>query len=111
LGKPISEKDLARIIKSHPKYKPDCTVVLWSCNTGAVGKNGKIYAQELANELGEGAKVKAPNKYVWLYEDGPLRIAGEIIRIEGDSIIKEFDRNDPGRMVLFIGKKKNENVD
>ena len=110
-GFPISAKDLANLIKSHPKYTSDCTVVLWSCNTGAVNDDGKIYAQEVANELGEGAKVKAPNKYVWIYGDRPIRIAGKTIRIEGDSIIEEWNGNDPGKMILFIGQKKNENVD
>ena len=41
------------------------TIYLLSCNVG----NGD-FAQELADALGEGARVQAPDGYIWFDKDG-----------------------------------------
>lgn len=75
LGEPISPVKLAKMIKESPNYVEGMPVVLWSCNTGKIRENGiKNYAQQLADSLGPGAKVIAPNKSIWFWSNKPCRI-------------------------------------
>lgn len=56
---------IARLIKNHPNYHEGDTVVFLSCHLGEAD-----YAQEVANCLGKGVKVKAADTYVNMYNNG-----------------------------------------
>lgn len=60
----MSASDLAKSIKDAGWNGTD-TIYLLSCNVG----NGD-FAQELADALGEGARVQAPDGYIWFDKDG-----------------------------------------
>lgn len=64
----ISPKVLAATILAHPNYTPGEQVILGSCNTGANSTTCDNYAQKLADALGTGAVVWAPNGYL-IYDD------------------------------------------
>ena len=70
-GNVLTPQQLAKKIKSNPKYSACMPVDLLSCNTG---KGANSYAQKLANELG--ATVTAPDNYLWYYSDGRTVPAG-----------------------------------
>ncbi len=73
-GNPVYPKQLAEMIQKHPNYKPGMTVRLLSCSTGANPGSGKSpYAQQLADALG--ARVEAPNNYVWYSQAGDTYVA------------------------------------
>jgi RHS repeat-associated protein len=62
---PLSTKDLASKIKSHPKYKPGMPIQLFSCETG---QGPHPVARELAKELR--SPVTAPAQILWIYPNG-----------------------------------------
>ena len=100
MGVRISPKELAKHIKEHPRFSSDKTVILYSCNVGKKSKNKDsdptdCYAQKLADELGEGAKVMAPDGYITVgYENSSNKI--------------ERDDKTPGSMKLYLGRVKDE---
>ena len=99
----ISAEKLAKRIKEHPDYKDGMVILLYSCNTGVKNSKNEVYAQKLADALGEGCKVFAPNNYFWIKESGSVYVAGVIVAKNK----KEYmDENNLGQMVLFIGRKK-----
>lgn len=92
---------LADMIKSDAKWESSTkTVILYSCNVGInrKDKNGKdiSYAQELADALGEGVVVYAPNGSITV---GWVEQKNKIVTKSGDE----------GKMLKFIGRKENEN--
>jgi len=93
-GETISPKELADKIKSGPKYKSGQSVELLSCNT-RTGNN--LDAQQVANELG--AKVSAPNQYMWYGSDGGLTPMGM-------TPAGKMDMSAPGKMIDFYPKGK-----
>lgn len=99
-GVRISPKELAKRIKRHPRFSSDKTVILYSCNVGKKSKNNDsdptdCYAQQLADELGEGAKVMAPDGYITVgYGNSSNKI--------------ERDDKTPGSMKLYLGREKDE---
>ena len=66
----ISAKKLADAIKSNPNYRKGMIVQLVVCNVGLPNpkEDGVPYAQKVADELGEGSKVLAPEGTVNVYE-------------------------------------------
>ncbi len=97
----LSAIDLANQIKSDPAWeKSTKTVILYSCSVGVnrKDKNGKYisYAQELANALGEGVIVYAPNGTIVV---GWVEQKNKILTESGEE----------GKMIRFIGRQENEN--
>lgn len=45
-------------------------VILNACRTGDTPKGGEAYAQKVANELGKGSDVRAPNGDVAFHSNG-----------------------------------------
>jgi len=88
-GNPISPRQMARRIQSHPCYKKGQTVVLMSCNTGA---GDDSYAQHLARELD--APVRAPDQFLWIWPSGATKPAG----MKSD---RTMDTSAPGRWREF----------
>jgi len=88
-GNPISPRQMARQIQSHPCYKKGQTVVLMSCNTGA---GDDSYAQRLAHELD--APVRAPDQFLWIWPSGATKPAG----MRSD---RTMDTSAPGRWREF----------
>ena len=93
----ISVEELAQMIKSNPAWeKSSKIVILYSCNVGLV-KNGEriSYAQKLANALGKGVIVYAPNGYItvgWLDKENEI----------------ETKTGETGKMLKFVGEDINE---
>lgn len=62
------------MIVGNSKYKPGMPIELGSCNTGKIGKNGKFFAQNLANEVKAITKtptqVTAPTSFAWFQSGG-----------------------------------------
>lgn len=97
------------MIEENPNYEDAETVVICACNTGNPDtKDGsECYAQQVADALGEGAKVMAPDDYYFLSEDpkGTNYIGGR--KDDGTP-----DFNAPkGKMVTYTGRKKECNYD
>ena len=77
----VSPQELAREIKANPNWeKSTKQVILYVCNVGVNRYNAKgefvSYAQELADELGEGSIVLAPNGTItigWVEENNKLK--------------------------------------
>jgi uncharacterized protein RhaS with RHS repeats len=88
-GKILSPSDLAKKIKSDPNYKSGTPVELLSCNTG---KGNDPYAKKLANELG--AKVTAPDQYMWYSSVGSTTPMGM-------TSAGAQDKTAPGKMIDF----------
>ena len=100
-GKKIEPERLAQIIKNHPNYKEGAHVVLWACNTGNENASERdCYAQKLADALGPGSIVIAPNSYYFisLNPKGLNYIGGQ----KADGTI-DYDKP-KGRMVIFKGR-------
>jgi len=93
-GKILSPSDLAKKIKSDPNYKSGTPVELLSCNTG---KGNDPYAKKLANELG--AKVSAPDQYMWYSSDGSTTPMGM-------TSAGAQDKTAPGKMIDFNPSSK-----
>jgi len=92
--------DLAKQIKADPAWeKSTKIVILYSCNVGVnrKDKNGKeiSYAQELANALGEGVIVYAPNGTITV---GWVNQKNKIITRAGEE----------GKILKFVGGQENE---
>ena len=96
---PIPAKSLASMIKSHKNYKEGMSVILWSCDVGKApdnkGYKNDCYAQQLADELGEGSVVLAPSGEITV---GVGTNPNKIINKDGSK----------GQMNKFIGRSKNE---
>jgi len=70
----LDPKDLAKIIKADPRYKPGMPVRLMACLTGKEVKGtSKTFAKALAEELN--AVVFAPNENIGIQEGGGFTIA------------------------------------
>ena len=104
----VKPKELAAMIKSHPGYKNGMTVMLLVCNVGLPGPDGTISAQQIADAMGEGERVRAPEGFVNMYQHPFGRKKGQIdyfVQKKGEPIdtlnteLKEF-----------IGKPKKEEV-
>jgi hypothetical protein len=67
------------MIVADKRYRPGMPVELGSCNTGKVGKNGRTYAQDLADALKALTKAKtvvhAPTEFGFFQSDGSLKYA------------------------------------
>ena len=109
-GAPIPATRLAEMIKNDPNYKTGMTVYLWACNVGESPKNGKeIYAQKVADALGEGAVVYAPNTKIWINDvfNGvplPYNITEE--KVDGKIVYTKTE----GGWIKFVGRKKDEEL-
>ena len=87
----LPAENLAKQIKSDPAWeKSSKIVILYSCNV-ALGD----YAQKLADALGEGVIVYAPNGSITV---GWVEQKNEIETKSGEN----------GKMLKFVGGKKNE---
>lgn len=64
----VNPKELAAMIKSHPGYKKGMTVMLLVCNVGLPDLDGIISAQQIADAMGEGNRVHAPEGFVNMYQ-------------------------------------------
>jgi len=64
----VKPKKLAAMIKSHPGYKKGMTVMLLVCNVGLPDPDGIISAQQIADAMGEGNRVHAPEGFVNMYQ-------------------------------------------
>jgi hypothetical protein len=108
-GNNLTPAKLANMIKNNPDYKPGDTIILDSCNTGKTPEDGgDPFAQKLADALGPGTIVKAPDNYLCIWSDGKIYIGPHIPFFE--SI---FDINGPnvkqstsnsGAMLTFKGR-------
>ena len=94
----VNPKELAAMIKSHPGYKKGMTVMLLVCNVGLPDPDGIISAQQIADAMGEGNRVHAPEGFVNTYQYPFGRKKGEPI----DTLNTELKE--------FIGKPKKEEV-
>ena len=65
-GDKLSPSDLAKSIRDAGWNGKD-TIYLLSCNVG----NGE-FPQQLADVLGEGTRVQAPDGYIWFTKDGKV---------------------------------------
>lgn len=86
-GKNIDAYTLANIIRNREDYTAGKKIRLISCNTGNTDNTGDCFAQLLANELG--VVVEAPNKTIYVNEDGSYFIG----------------RSNDGIMVKFYPRK------
>ncbi|MGN0739983.1 MAG: hypothetical protein ACI4LX_07415 [Treponema sp.] len=101
-GKPIyiTAKKLAEMIKSDPKWESSTKVViLYSCDVGVNRKDAKgrdvSYAQELADALGNGVIVYAPNGEItvgWVNQKNKIKTKS----------------GEEGKMLKFVGGQENE---
>ncbi len=99
----MSPKELAAIIKNDPNYEAGMTVWLYSCETGDVSQVPEgytVFAQRLANELGEGAVVMAPSTYVNVFNTGEIIVSEDIPKYVNGEIKVEK----PGEWITFYGK-------
>ena len=64
----VKPEELAAMIKSHPGYKKGMTVMLLVCNVGLPDPDGIISAQQIADAMGEGERVRAPEGFVNMYQ-------------------------------------------
>ncbi len=75
----IDARELAKMIVGNSKYNPGMPIELGSCNTGKIGKNGKSFAQNLANEVKAITKtptqVTAPTSFAWFQFGSVLKYA------------------------------------
>ncbi len=100
-GKRIEPEQLANMIKKHPNYNNGEPVILWACNTGNETASERVcYAQKLADALGPGAIVIAPNKYYFISENPK-----GMNYIGGQTKDGQIDYDQPrGKMILFKGR-------
>ena len=98
----ISAEELAKMIKSDPKWEKSTKVVmLYSCYSGVDRKdengNDISYAQELANALGKDTVVYAPNRNITV---GWVNQKNKIVTRSGEKgEMKKFE---------YKGEQKNE---
>lgn len=100
-GSLLTIKQLSSDIRTNPKYHKGMAVVLFSCETG---KGENSFAQQLANELN--TPVIAPDKLIWIWDDGSFKIMGKTVRITIDATEKgsfnmEPDELQPGKFHVF----------
>jgi RHS repeat-associated protein len=95
----IKPDDLAEMIKNHPGYEEGMSVTLYSCNTG---KGENPYAQQLADAMGPGITVNAPNDYLWMYSDGSTPVIAPYKEPGNEK--KGPDKKHEGEMLIFVGK-------
>ncbi|UTY31249.1 toxin TcdB middle/N-terminal domain-containing protein [Treponema putidum] len=105
---PMKPSELAKLIRNHPKYKKGMTIQLIVCNVGLPNPKAKgiPYAQQLADELGEGVKVLAPEGLVILSFDEKKFKTRYIVEVENNNeskIIYKFKE--------FIGNQKKDVVE
>jgi uncharacterized protein RhaS with RHS repeats len=98
-GRRIEPDNLAEMIKNHSAYREGMSVTLYSCNTG---KGDNPYAQQLADAMGPGAIVNAPNDYLWMYSSGRDPVIAPYK--ESGNEKKGPDRKQEGEMVTFVGR-------
>ena len=104
----VKPEELAAMIKSHPGYKKGMTVMLLVCNVGLPDPDGIISAQQIADAMGEGERVRAPEGFVNMYQYPFGRKKGQI----GYFVQKKGEPIDTLNTELkeFIGKPKKEEV-
>jgi RHS repeat-associated protein len=75
----LRPNELARMIVADKRYRPGMAVELGACNTGRPGKNGRTYAQDLADALKaltqQKTVVNAPTAFGFFLSDGTLKYA------------------------------------
>ncbi|MBO4386306.1 MAG: hypothetical protein J5817_04730 [Treponema sp.] len=97
----ISAKKLAELIKNDKNYSEGMTIKLLSCSTG---KRNDGFAQNLADEMGEGTKVIAPSKTIWINSDGSLEVCDLEEKQNGDG--NRITVKNQGEWKTFTGRKK-----
>jgi hypothetical protein len=102
-GEEINPSELAEMIKTHSEYKEGMSITLYSCNTG---KSENPYAQQLADVMGPGTVVNAPNDYIWLYENGREPFIAPYKDPENEK--KGPDKKHEGDMITFTSKAGKE---
>jgi RHS repeat-associated protein len=104
-NRPVTPSRLAAIIKNDSKYQSGISVTLFSCNTGQVTESVKIpYAQQLADALGPGSIVIAPNDTIWLYSNGREPVIAPYKDLNDEKIGPDLTKQ--GQMVTFTGRNK-----
>jgi hypothetical protein len=103
-GKRVYPSDLADLITApNSGYQKGDIIILDSCNTG-VG-NDSSFAQRLANELGHGTIVKAPDNYLTISKKGEVYIGpARDNRIYYSDPSVQKSPNNSGAMLTFKGK-------
>jgi RHS repeat-associated protein len=97
-GKEITPQDLAAEIKNHPNYTEGMSVTLYSCSTGqAPLGGGDSYGQQVADAMGPGSTVNAPDKMLWTY------YSGKTPTISDEKANGWPDKKNPGQWVTFTG--------
>jgi len=104
---PISPEALADEIKNHPNYRDGMTIILDSCDTGRTPiYGGDSFAQRLADELGPGTIVKAPDNTMTFSFWGNVYIGPE--RTDGKIYFNDPDvnksKNNSDGMLTFTGR-------
>jgi hypothetical protein len=96
---PLNAKDLAKLIKEDKNYSTGMTIVLISCNTGAIPpKVADRFAQQLADEMGEGSEVIAPDGFFGVSIDGNTHVY-----LPDSNDPSKPDLNTKGSMKKFVG--------
>ncbi|WP_024468297.1 RHS repeat domain-containing protein, partial [Treponema pedis] len=105
---PIKPSELAKLIKNHPNYNKGMTVQLIVCNVGLPNPeaNNISYAQQLADELGDGVRVLAPEGLVILSFDEKKFKTRYIVEVENNGEYKFIYK-----FKEFIGSKKKDVVE
>jgi hypothetical protein len=94
----LTSSELAQQIKM-AGWKPGEIVYLWACNAGTCTKNFPALGQGVANALGNGETVIAPNGIIW----APIDDAGRVLRPRNILVPPPFQADRPG-ISTFIGR-------
>ena len=87
--------------KNDKNYSEGMTIKLLSCSTG---KRNDGFAQNLADEMGEGTKVIAPSKTIWINSVGSLEVCDLEEKQNGDG--NRITVKNQGEWKTFTGRKK-----
>ena len=83
-GDNISSKTVMKILTGRDDYSGE-NVRLMSCSTGWADEDGNCFAQRLADILQ--VDVKAPNKLLYLHNDGTIHVGSSKYKHDGEMIV------------------------